>query len=107
MSTRADDLDVMTSGKPKLNYEEPQTTPAGRHITLMISKAPIGDANNEIIGLLGTYEDITQRKQIEAEREAIIDFLRFINDSRGIEELIHKATAFIQKQTDLRGTKLC
>ncbi len=41
--------------------------------------------------------DITQRKQIEDEREATIEFLRFTNDSRGIEELIHAATAFIQK----------
>jgi len=96
---RADDLDVMTSGKPKLNYEEPQTTPEGRRITLLTSKVPIRDANNEIIGLLGTYADITQRKQIENEREATIEFLRFINDSHGIEELIHQTTAFLQKQT--------
>ncbi|GAB6193301.1 PAS domain-containing sensor histidine kinase [Desulfocastanea catecholica] len=96
---RADDLVVMTSGNPKLNYEEPQTTPEGRHITLLTSKVPIRDANNKIIGLLGTYEDITQRKQIENEREATIEFLRFINDSRGSVELIHAATAFIQKQT--------
>ncbi len=96
---RADDLDVMTSGNAKLNYEEPQTTSEGRHITLLTSKVAIRDANNEIIGLLGTYEDVTQRKQIENEREATIEFLRFINDSRGIVELIHAATAFIQKQT--------
>ncbi len=96
---RTDDLDVMTSGNPKLNYEEPQTTPDGRHITLLTSKVPIRDANNEIIGLLGTYEDITQRKQVENEQEATIEFLRFINDSRGIEELIHEATTFLQKQT--------
>jgi PAS domain S-box-containing protein len=96
---RADDLDVMTSGNPKLNYEEPQTTPEGRHITLLTSKVPIRDANNKIIGLLGTYEDITQWKQIEDEREATIEFLRFINDSRGIDELIHETITFIQKQT--------
>jgi len=96
---RADDLDVMTSGQAKLKYEEPQTTPEGHHITLLTSKVPIRDENNEIIGLLGTYEDITQRKQIEAEREAAIEFLRIINESRGIRELISAATAFLQKQT--------
>jgi PAS domain S-box-containing protein len=105
---RADDLDVMASGNPKLNYEEPQTTPEGRHITLLTSKVPIRDSNNRIIGLLGTYEDITQRKQIEDEREATIEFLRFINDSRGMEELIHEATAYIQKLTgcDAVGIRL-
>jgi PAS domain S-box-containing protein len=96
---RADDLAVIASGKPKLNYEEPQTTPEGRHITLLTSKVPIRDTNNEIIGLLGTYKDITQRKQIEAEREATIEFLRFTNNSRAIEELIHEATTFIKKRT--------
>jgi PAS domain S-box-containing protein len=45
------------------------------------------------------FLDITKRKQIEDEREATIEFLRFTNDSRGIEELIHSATAFIQKQS--------
>jgi signal transduction histidine kinase/ligand-binding sensor protein len=39
------------------------------------------------------------QKQIENEREATIEFLRFTNDSRGIEELIHAATAFLQRQT--------
>ncbi len=39
------------------------------------------------------------QKQIENEREATIEFLRFTNDSQGIEELIHGATAFLQRQT--------
>jgi len=62
-----DDLDVITSGKPKLNYEEPQTTPEGKHITLLTSKVPIRNTNDEIIGLLGMYEDITLRKREEDE----------------------------------------
>ena len=45
------------------------------------------------------FLDITERKQIEDEREATIEFLRFTNDSRGTEELIHAATAFIQKHS--------
>lgn len=64
---RKDDLDVMTSGKPKLKYEESQTTPDGRHITLLTSKVPIRDANNIVIGLLGAYDDISQQKQMENE----------------------------------------
>ena len=47
--------------------------------------------------LVSIVHDITERKQIEYEREATIEFLRFTNDSRGTEELIHAATAFIQK----------
>lgn len=64
---RRDDLEVMNSGKPKLHYEEPQTTPDGGQILLSTSKVPLRDADNRIIGILGTYEDITQRKWAEEE----------------------------------------
>ena len=64
---RKDDLEVIKSGKAKLNYEEPQTTPDGKHITLLTSKVPIRNTSDEIIGLLGIYEDITLRKREETE----------------------------------------
>ncbi|MBN1933930.1 MAG: PAS domain-containing protein, partial [Anaerolineae bacterium] len=37
---RADDSQVMASGEPKWNYEEPQNTPDGRQIWLRTSKVP-------------------------------------------------------------------
>ncbi len=64
---RRDDLEVMTSGTPKLHYEEMQTTPDGRQIWLSTSKVPLRDADDKIIGVLGTYEDITQHKWAEEE----------------------------------------
>lgn len=64
---RKDDLEIITSGKSKLNYEEPQTTPEGKQIWLSTSKVPLRDAKDYIIGLLGVYEDVTQRKLEEAE----------------------------------------
>ena len=45
--------------------EESQTTPAGKTITLLSSKLPLRDTTGEIIGILGTYLDITERKQAE------------------------------------------
>ena len=64
---RQDDREVMTSGKPKLHYEEIQTTPDGKQIWLSTSKVPLRDTRGEIIGVLGSYEDITQRKLAEEE----------------------------------------
>lgn len=61
----ADDQQVMESGIPKLAYEEPQATPDGKVIWLQTSKVPLRNAANEIIGVLGVYQDITERKQIE------------------------------------------
>jgi len=62
---RRDDKEVIESGIPKLQYEEPQTTPDGGTIWLKTSKIPLRNTANEIIGVLGTYEDITERKKTE------------------------------------------
>jgi two-component system, cell cycle sensor histidine kinase and response regulator CckA len=64
---RRDDFEVITSGKPKLQYEEIQTTPDGKQIWLSTSKVPLRDAEGKTIGVLGSYEDITRRKLIEEE----------------------------------------
>jgi len=64
---RQDDFEVINSGKPKLRYGEIQTTPDGKQIWLTTFKVPIRDADENIIGILGTYEDITQRKWAEEE----------------------------------------
>ncbi len=60
---QADDRAVMDSGVPKLFYEEPQTGRDGRTIWLSTSKVPLTRADGTTIGLLGIYEDISERKQ--------------------------------------------
>ena len=62
---RMDDQQVMSSGKAKVNYVEPQTTPDGRVIWLQTSKIPLRDMQGKIIGVFGSYEDITERKRME------------------------------------------
>ena len=62
---RSDDMQVINSGCPKLNIEEPQTTPEGNTITLLTSKIPLRNSDGEISGVLGTYIDITERKKLE------------------------------------------
>jgi PAS domain S-box-containing protein len=71
---RADDRAVMSSGLPRLSFEEPQTTPDGRTIWLRTSKVPLRNARHQTIGILGVYEDITDRRLAEAmlrEREEV------------------------------------
>ena len=62
---RADDAFVIRSGRSKINYEEPQTTPLGKNIWLRTSKVPLTDSGGNIIGVMGCYEDITERKHTE------------------------------------------
>jgi two-component system cell cycle sensor histidine kinase/response regulator CckA len=66
---QADDRMVIESGTAKLNIEEPQTTPSGDEIHLLTSKLPLRDANGAIVGVLGTYQDITDRKRMECKLE--------------------------------------
>ncbi|MFP4555833.1 MAG: PAS domain S-box protein [Bacteroidales bacterium] len=69
---RSDDLAIMKSKFPKLNFEEPQTALNGDKLWLRTSKIPLRDSNGKVIGILGTYDDITQSKKyneiIELER---------------------------------------
>ena len=62
---RNDDRQVIESGKPKLQIEEIQTTPEGKIISLLTSKMPLLNSEGEISGVLGTYMDISERKQNE------------------------------------------
>lgn len=57
-----DDRQVIDSRIPKLGFEEPQTTPDGETIWLRTSKVPLYNTNNETIGILGIYDDITEQK---------------------------------------------
>jgi len=65
---RADDKLVMEHETPRLNFEEPQNRPDGSLLWLRSNKLPLRDREGKVIGVIGTYEDITERKQDEAER---------------------------------------
>lgn len=64
---RQDDQQVMASKKPKLNIEEYQTFIDGRKVVLLTNKVPLLDKNGDVIGILGIYHDITERKKREKE----------------------------------------
>lgn len=64
---RADDKQIMDSKQPKLNIEELQTFIDGRTVVLLTSKVPLLDASGKVVGILGIYSDITERKKEEQE----------------------------------------
>jgi PAS domain S-box-containing protein len=72
---RADDTLVMDEGIPKLNFQERQRAPDGGSGWLQTNKMPMRDREGHVMGIIGTYEDITQRKRIQAELEAKTAFL--------------------------------
>ena len=59
---RADDQSIISTGIPKINYEEKLTQSDGKILWLNTSKVPLCDIEGKIIGILGTWEDITENK---------------------------------------------
>src|SRR5512147_2354513 len=66
---RADDRNVLDCGEPKLNYEEPQTTLTGSTTWLRTSKIPVLE-KDQVVAILGMYEDITAFKQVQEMSDA-------------------------------------
>lgn len=104
---RTDDLAVMASGHARIGFEEPRVRSDGTTGWLKTSKVPLFDQDGKIIGVLGTYEDITERKQAEAalaEASTLLETLlenspdhiyfkdvesRFVHYSRSFSQLLH------------------
>lgn len=61
---RQGDIETL-SGVKKINFEEPQLQADGQTKTVLANKVPLYDNRNNIIGILGNYIDITDRKKLE------------------------------------------
>ncbi len=85
---RGDDNKVIESGVPKINFEEPQTTPTGNIIYLKTSKIPLKDNEGKTIGVLGTYEDITALKKEHTIRDIQYNIAHAVVTSKNLEELL-------------------
>lgn len=64
-SYREWDRRVMDSDQPQYRISEPQLTAEGETIWLDTNKVPLHDAQGRVVGILGTYENITERKEAE------------------------------------------
>jgi PAS domain S-box-containing protein len=104
---RADDRKVMETGQARINYEEPQERADGSKAWLRTSKVPLYDKNGGVIGVLGTYEDITEKKRNEdALRESEEKFRTIVeNASEAIAIVQDWRIVFINRRgTDILGT---
>ncbi|MDQ7975680.1 EAL domain-containing protein [Paraburkholderia sp. SARCC-3016] len=61
---RRHDAEVVESGVPKMNYEFDMIVD-GEFRTTITSKLPFTDSDGRVIGVLGSYTDITQRKRAD------------------------------------------
>ncbi len=77
---RKDDMEVMELKLPKLNIEETQHFADGSVATLLTSKVPLTDEKGKVVGVLGIFTDITERKRMQEQLERNADHLRQIID---------------------------
>ena len=59
------DRRIMENDRPEYHIIEQQREFDGRNAWVETNKVPLHDANGTVIGILGTYEDITERKRAE------------------------------------------
>jgi PAS domain S-box-containing protein len=68
---RADDREVMASNQPKLGIIETQAQGNGHQLWLETNKMPFYDLDGNVMGVLGLYQNITDRKQAEHELQQV------------------------------------
>lgn len=97
---RADDMAVMESGAAKLDFEEPQTTKDGNRICLQTSKVPLRDENDQVIGVLGIYSDVTERKLAQSRLDYLAhhDTLTGLHNRFTLHERLDQALASVRRE---------
>ncbi|MDR5659247.1 PAS domain S-box protein [Serpentinicella sp. ANB-PHB4] len=62
---RLDDYTVIESQRPKINSEEFDIDEEGNDLWIKTTKIPLYDEANNVYGVMGTLEDITEKKEAE------------------------------------------
>lgn len=111
---RSCDLRVIDSSEAEIGIIESQINADGKLTWLETNKAPLHDDTGEVIGVLGTYQDITRLKQAEEilqrnneELERRVSErtreLKFVADHDGLTGLANRGH-FVQRLNELLGS---
>jgi diguanylate cyclase (GGDEF)-like protein/PAS domain S-box-containing protein len=97
---RADDQLVIEQESVKLNFQERLSRPDGSVQWVQSNKMPLRDRKGKVIGIVGTYEDITERKAAEERVQylAYYDALTGLPNRTLLQDRLAKALAVARRQ---------
>ena len=104
-SVAAQDAEVMRTGVPILDFEQRvvvKTPEGGRSQPrwLSVTKMPMVDASDKIIGTVGTSHDITERKRLAQRREMEHAIAGVLADATTVEDALPKVIQTICEGLD-------
>jgi two-component system, sporulation sensor kinase C len=89
-----DDIYVMSNKKAKLHFKEIITAKNGKVSILNTSKVPLFNKKNELIGILGVFEDITEQinnqKQLKENEQLLIQQSKLASMGEMIGNIAHQ-----------------
>ena len=110
LAYRADDLQVMESGIAKINFEEMVTKPTGEQIWVQTNKIPLRNTEGNVIGVMGTFQDISDRKQAELQLKKTSDRLALALNSGAIAcwewDIVNNTIIWDERAYELHGIPL-
>lgn len=96
---RADDREVMFSNTPKVHIIGTQHQPDGTTIWVDTTKIPLMDGSGTVEGILGVYEDISERKRIEVREQSRLSILEKIATGAPLNELLVHIVQLVEQES--------
>jgi PAS domain S-box-containing protein len=94
-----DEQEIIQSGQPKINWEEPTVDQLGRKRWLLTTKVPLRDGQGNIVRIVGINRDITELKQAQdALKERAAELERSNAELEAIREIGENILASLDLQ---------
>ena len=95
-----EDRRVMDSGQARIGFENHQMTPSGVPVVLLTSMIPLRNEAGEIVGILGTYQNIIKRKRTEEALKKNEAMLRTVFQAVPLAMVVTDAHRIVKEAND-------